>query len=98
MLVSIALALVAAGLAYYLNGPRVVSGLVGLAALVCFLVAIIAGWRDRFRPQPKATWGRTPYVEIRPISRNPFSAIASQMRIWRLRMIYRRSQRHDGLS
>jgi uncharacterized membrane protein YtjA (UPF0391 family) len=96
MLFSIVLTLIAAGLAFFDGAPDLITGIIGMVALVLFVVALVVGWRDRFRPQPKAQWRGPPYSKVTPLRRNPFSAIATQIRVLRLRLQYRRAQRDNG--
>ncbi|HEX8997020.1 MAG TPA: hypothetical protein VF812_13415 [Ktedonobacterales bacterium] len=97
MLISIVLTLIAVGVAYFLGAADIVTGAIGMVALLLFVVALIVSWRDRFRPPLKSQWHGNTYVEVTPIRRrNPFSAIATQIRVIRLRMQYRRSQRDNG--
>lgn len=61
LLLSVLLLLAATGLAFYENAPTLVSGGFGVAAFVVFLLALVAGWRDRFRGSPVTlTIGRRP--------------------------------------
>ncbi|MEO7000988.1 MAG: hypothetical protein ABI068_04200 [Ktedonobacterales bacterium] len=102
-LLSIVLALAAAGLAYYENGATVVSGAVALAAFVIFVLALILSWRDRFRPRTTPSWqGNATFRDEmnritanRPLRRNPFSELATQLRILRLKLRYRSSHRDE---
>ncbi|HET9109735.1 MAG TPA: hypothetical protein VFN78_02810 [Ktedonobacterales bacterium] len=96
MLLSIILVLVASGLAYFEGSATVVTGIIGAIALVLFVVALVVGWRDRFRPKKKAQWRGPSYVEVTPIHRNPVSALLTRIRVIRLRMQYRRAQRENG--
>lgn len=96
MLLSVILVLVAAGLAYFEGSATIVTGIIGAIALVLFVVALVVGWRDRFRPQKKAQWRGPSYVEVTPIRRNPVSALMTRIRVIRLRMQYRRGQRENG--
>ena len=96
MLLSIILVLVASGIAYFEGAATVVTGIIGAVALILFVLALVVGWRDRFRPQRKAQWRGPSYVEVTPISRNPFRVLMTRIRVWRLRAQYRRSQRENG--
>jgi hypothetical protein len=90
-LLAIVFILIASGLAFYEGAPTLLSGVVGLVGLVLFVVALVAGWRDRFRPLSQARWrGNT--VDPHRIRHGPFGALAAQVRIWRLRQQYRRAQ------
>jgi len=93
LLASILLTLIACGLAYFDGAADLISGVIGVVALVLFVVALVVGWRDRFRPQHKAAWRGPTSAQVTPIHRNPFSAIATQIRVYRLRQQYRRAQR-----
>ena len=95
LLLAIVLILIAAGLAFYDGAPSPISGLIGLAGLVLFVVALVVGWRDRFRPSSKPQWrgdAIDPYHQPSRARRGPFSALAAQIRIRRLRREYRRAQ------
>lgn len=91
LLIAIFLFMVAAGLAFYDGEPTPLTGWIGLAGLVCFFVALVAGWRDRFRPTPPPQWRGDTLTPTR-IRRGPFAALSAQLRIWRLRQQYRRGQ------
>ena len=92
---AIALALIASGLAFFDGAPDIWSGVIGLVALTLFVVALVVGWRDRFRPSTQPRW-RGNSVEPNRIRRGPFSALAAQVRIWRLRQQYRRAQERQS--
>ena len=92
----IVLALIGAGIAYYNQQAGIVSGIVSGAAFLVLLAGLIVEYRFRFRgyrsPSP---WGGT-VIDITPRRRhNPFSAIATQFRIIRLKWRYWRN-RHMG--
>ena len=90
-LLAITFILIASGLAFYDGDATVASGVIGLLGLVFFVVAIVAGWRDRFRRSSQPKWrGNT--VEPGHIRRGPFGALAARIRIMRLRREYRRAQ------
>lgn len=91
LLVAIFLILVAAGLAFYDGVTTPLSGWIGLAGAILFVVALVAGWRQRFRPAPPPQWRGDTLTPTR-IRRGPIAALAAQMRIWRLRQQYRRGQ------
>lgn len=96
LMLAIVLILIAAGFAFYDGAPNPVSGLIGLAGLTLFVVALVVGWRDRFRPSSKPQWRGNavvePYRQPSRTRRGPFSALAAQIRIRRLRREYRRAQ------
>jgi hypothetical protein len=91
LLIAIFLFLVAAGLAFYDGEPTPLSGWIALAGLISFVVALVTGWRDRFRPSPPPQWREDALAPAR-IRRGPLAALSAQLRIWRLRQAYRRGQ------
>jgi hypothetical protein len=93
LLVAIIFILIASGLAFYDGAPTLISGLIGLVGLVLFVVALVAGWRDHFRPASRPQPRGEP-LGPRRAQRGPFSAWAEQIRIQRLREEYRRAQEH----
>lgn len=95
ILLAVAFALVAAGIAFYNGDATVVSGILGAISLVLFVVALVVGWRDRFRLPTKPEWRGSSYTTVTPIRRGFLGAIATQLRVLRLRMYYRRSQRDN---
>ncbi|HEX9036098.1 MAG TPA: hypothetical protein VF808_03820 [Ktedonobacterales bacterium] len=95
LLMALLLILVAAGLAFYQGEATAWSGWIGLAGVALFVVALVAGWRDRFRPSTFPRW-RAHALGPTPLRRSPLSALSAQIRIWRLRQQYRRGQSmHD---
>ncbi|HEY7849526.1 MAG TPA: hypothetical protein VIC27_05635 [Ktedonobacterales bacterium] len=98
ILLSIALTLIAVGLAYFDGSAGLITGIIGSAALVLFVVALVVGWRSRFRPQQAAQWRGASQSNVTPLRRNPFSALATRIRVFRLRMQYRRAQRDNDQS
>ena len=96
LLLSIALTLIATGLAFYNGSADLITGIIGAVALILFVVALVVGWRDRFRPQRAAQWRSGPSnTVVTPLRRNPLSALATRIRVFRLRMQYRRAQREN---
>lgn len=95
----IALALVAAGMAYYLTAPNALTGGIAIAGFVLIVVALLRSWSSRFSPAPPQrsstpVW-RPTVVDSAPTRvrrRNPFSEIATQFRILRLKFRYWRSK------
>lgn len=96
ILLAVVFALIAAGIAFFNGDATVVSGILGAISLVLFVVALVVGWRDRFRPPTKSQWRGSSYTTVTPIRRGFLGAIATQLRVLRLRMYYRRSQRDNG--
>ena len=105
-LLGILLALAGAGLAYYFQSVYIpgtgfsLSGILALAGFACIVVALVLAWRDRFRGlKPTVpvnrTWrgasGGSNIVEMRP-RRGPLGAIATQVRLFRLKLRYRRTR------
>jgi hypothetical protein len=100
LLVSVALRLIATGLAFYNGAANLLTGILGAIALLLFIVGLIVGWRSYGRPRSTSQWrgSNSAYVEQQPtpIHRNPLSALITRIRVFRLRRQYRRAQRdHD---
>lgn len=97
ILIAVVLAMVATGFAFYDGAPDLISGIIGMVALVLFVVALVVGWRDRFRPSTKPAWRGSADGSVTPIRRGPFGAFAAWLRVRRLRQQYRRAERerHD---
>lgn len=96
-LIGIALMLVGAGIAFTTNHPSLLSGLVGLAGFVVFVLGLVQAWTGRIVSARRNPMWRGNVVDMRPPRRNPFSAIATRFRILRLKLRYRRQrgQEHD---
>jgi hypothetical protein len=94
LLVAILFILFAAGLAFYDVRTTPTSGIIVLVGMVLFTVALAIGWRRRFRPSSPPRW-RDQTLDNNS-RRGPFSSVAAQLRIWRLRQQYRRAQRDQG--
>lgn len=100
MLIGIVLALIAAGLKFLasgdvLIGPVPIGGVLAVAGFVCLAAGLVAGWRGRFRPlstYKPTTWRGDNIVEM-PRRRGPFGALATQLRILRLKVRYWRMHR-----
>lgn len=100
LLVSVALTLIATGLAFYNGAANLLTGILGAVALLLFIAGLIVGWRSYGRPRSTSQWrgpNTSTYVEQpTPIHRNPLSALITRIRVFRLRRQYRRAQReHD---
>jgi len=99
ILIGIALALLAAGIAYYLQGDLFIpvlrlslNGIIAVAAFAFILAGLIVAWRERFgygRRQP--TW-RGNVVDMTPRRRGPFNSLTTQYRILRLKLRYWRTR------
>ncbi len=94
-LLAIVFILIASGLAFYEGAATVISGAIGAVGLLLFVVALVTGWRDRFRHPSQSQWRGTS-LESGHTQRGPFSGLATQIRIWRLRQQYRRAQKRQG--
>lgn len=99
MLLGIVLALIAAGLTFEAGDVRILSvpinGILAIVAFVCLAAGLVAGWRGRFRPlstHKPTTWRGDNVVEL-PRRRGPFNALATQVRILRLKVRYWRMHR-----
>ncbi|HUY76263.1 MAG TPA: hypothetical protein VMV29_05805 [Ktedonobacterales bacterium] len=69
LLLSVLLLLAATGLAFYEGAPTLLSGGFGVAAFVVFLLALVVGWRDRFRGSSVTmTIGRRPQAPQSPFT------------------------------
>lgn len=100
MLLGIVLALIAAGLKFeasgdMLIGPVPVNAVLAIVGFVCLAAGLVVGWRGRFRPlstYKPTTWRTENIIEL-PRRRGPFSALATQVRILRLKVRYWRMHR-----
>lgn len=94
MLIGIALALLAAAVAFYLNGPTLLTGILAAAGFLLFALTIGRGWMEQFQgPRAPRVW-RGESTEPTPIGarrRGIFGEVATQLRILRLKWRYRRS-------
>lgn len=99
--ISILLALAAASLTFYLQqvvianlpviGDITVNGILALGAFIALVAALFRGWRDRFRIGSSTPSWRGNVVDMRP-RRNPFNALMTQFRIFRLKFRYWRTR------
>lgn len=96
-ILGIMLALAGAAVAFYQNQAGTVSGILSAGAFVVLLVGLILDYRNRFRGyRPSSPW-QANVIDITPRkSRNPFSAIATQTRILRLKWRYWRARQGGG--
>ncbi len=106
LLLGILLALAGAGLAYYFQSVYIpgtgfsLSGIVALAGFACIVVALVLAWRDRFRglkptiPANRTWRGASDESNIVEMTarRGPFSGITTRVRLFRLKMRYRRTR------
>lgn len=96
LLASIAITLIATGLAFYNGAANLLTGILGAVALLLFLLGMIVGWRAQVHPRTTSRWrgpSNAANAEPTPIHRNPLSALITRFRVYRLRQQYRRAQR-----
>ena len=99
---SILLALAAASVTFYLGQVVIVrlpviedvtlNGILALGAFIALVAALFRGWRERFRLSSSTPNWRGNVIEMRPARRNPFSALVTQFRIFRLKFRYWRTR------
>ena len=91
LLLGIAFAL-AGACAMWFNGAssNPVSGVLGLVGFVLFVAGLIVAFQASRRPPPPAWRGNV--VEMKTRRRGPLDEIATQLRLLRLRMRYRRGR------
>lgn len=93
-LIAVALILIASGISFYENGSTWLSGVIGAAGLLFFVMALVVGWRSYFRPSTPRWRGTS--LNDNPNRRSPFGGFMDQFRLWRLRQQYRQGQRDQG--
>lgn len=99
-LIGIVLALIAAGLTFeasgdVLLGPVSINGVLAVVGFLFLAAGLVVGWRGRFRPltaYKPTSWRGDNIVEL-PRRRGPLSALATQVRILRLKLRYWRMHR-----
>ncbi|MGZ3714948.1 MAG: hypothetical protein ACXVA4_05985, partial [Ktedonobacterales bacterium] len=99
---SVLLALVAASLTFYLGQIVIVhlpvvdvitvNGILALGAFIALVAALFRGWRERFRLGSSTPAWRSNVVDMHSHRRNPFSALMTQFRIFRLKFRYWRTR------
>jgi hypothetical protein len=91
LLLGIAFAL-AGACAMWFNGASAnpVSGILGLVGFVLFVAGLIVAFQASRRPPPPAWRGNV--VEMKTRRRGPLDEIATQLRLLRLRLRYRRGR------
>ena len=93
LLIGIGCGLVAAGLTFYTNTQTYVSGGFAVAGFIAIVLGLVIAWDERFRGASRTTWRGNNVVNMAPARRrNPFSAIATQFRIFRLKLRYWRTR------
>lgn len=93
----IALALISAGMAYYLTHPNMLSGGIAIAGFILILFGFARSFANRgsVSAPSQTAWRTATIIEARPIRarrRNPFSEVATQFRILRLKIRYWRAK------
>lgn len=92
LLLGIAFALVATGIAYYANGATYISGGFAVAGFIAIVLGLVTAWNERFRGGSRPNWRGNVVDMTPPRHRNPFNAIATQWRIFRLKLRYWRNR------
>jgi hypothetical protein len=72
------------------RGGALVSGILGLTGFVLFIAGLIVAFQASRRPPPPAWRGNV--VEMKTHRRGPLDEIATQIRLLRLRLRYRRGR------
>jgi len=70
--------------------PNLVSGVLGVVGFILFIAGLIVAFQAARRPPPPAWRGNV--VEMKTHRRGPLDEIATQLRLLRLRMRYRRGR------
>ena len=73
--------------------PNPISGILGLVGFILFVAGLIVAFQASRRPPPPAWRGNV--VEMKTHRRGPLDEIATQLRLLRLRMRYRRGRDPD---
>lgn len=99
---SVVLALAAASVTFYLGQVVIitlpvvevitVNGILAVGAFIALVAALLRGWRERFRIGSSTPAWRGNVVNMRSRRRNPFSALTTQFRIFRLKFRYWRTR------
>jgi hypothetical protein len=72
------------------HGGNLVSGILGMVGFILFIAGLIVAFQAARRPPPSAWRGNV--VEMKTHRRGPLDEIATQLRLLRLRMRYRRGR------
>jgi len=72
------------------RGGTLVSGILGIVGFILFIAGLIVAFQAARRPPPPAWRGNV--VEMKTHRRGPLDEIATQLRLLRLRMRYRRGR------
>jgi len=75
------------------QGGNPISGILGLVGFILFVAGLIVAFQASRRPPPPAWRGNV--VEMKTHRRGPLDEIATQFRLLRLRMRYRRGRDPD---
>ncbi|HLJ82142.1 MAG TPA: hypothetical protein VKT52_11685 [Ktedonobacterales bacterium] len=96
ILLGILLILIGAGIAFTTGQQSVLSGGVALGGFVLLVLGLAQSWFPRLFGARGAPVWRDNVVDMRPPSRNPFSIIATQFRILRLKLRYKRHRDRES--
>jgi hypothetical protein len=75
------------------QGGNLISGILGLVGFILFIAGLIVAFQASRRPPPPAWRGNV--VEMKTHRRGPLDEIATQLRLLRLRLRYRRGRDPD---
>lgn len=89
-LLGIVLILLGAGITFTSNHTSLLSGAIGLAGVVVLVLVLVQSWTGIISGARRTAVWRDNVVDMRPPRRNPFAAIATRFRIFRLKLRYRR--------
>ncbi len=93
LVLGIACALIAAGVAYYSNTQTYISGGFAVVGFIAIVLGLVIAWNERFRGAPRPTWRGGNVVPMKPPRRrNPFSLLVTRVRIVRLKLRYWRTR------
>ena len=92
LLLGIAFALAGVCVVWFIGnqGGNLLSGILGLTGFVLFIAGLIVAFQASRRPPPPAWRGNV--VEMKTHRRGPLDEIATQLRLLRLRLRYRRGR------
>ena len=100
LVIGIAIAMLAAGLVFYFGRAATsgfyanLAGVLGLLALGCILLGLIAGWAARFGGHSPPTWRGQAETAPEGGGFAPFRPIATRWRMLRLKWRYWRNREH----
>ncbi|HEV2661508.1 MAG TPA: hypothetical protein VGU68_12950 [Ktedonobacteraceae bacterium] len=102
LIVGVGLALIGAGIAFYVGGGGGVNspviGIIALIGFTCIFLAVVIGWWARFRGVPiaprRVSESTDNVVHIGTRRRGLFAEIGTQYRILKLKLRYLRQREH----